>query len=170
MLVISGLPGTGKTTLCKKVAKELNYDYASDWQIFNQNNIAIDRLQDKFEVSKQYSKIVLDYILANKDKNIILDLEYSVSPQDFAEGSVLDNESIIYLGFVSVGEDILFNLFKQKLDNISVTDDGLKTQIAFYKEMSKKFFNQCQELNIKYVDINKDKKEILTEIYNSIKK
>lgn len=171
MYIVCGLPGTGKTTLCKKIESELGYTYISDWQIFAENNIEIvDNLQDKIEVSLKHSSLILDYINNIKDKNVVVDLEYSVSPQDFVNYKDIDANHIIFLGFTSVSEDLLYNLFKQNSKNEEIKDDELKNQIKFYKQMSEIYFNQCKELKLQYVDINKSKKEIIDEIFNNIRK
>ena len=34
MVIINGLPGTGKTTLAKMLVNEYSYKYVNDWEIF----------------------------------------------------------------------------------------------------------------------------------------
>lgn len=169
MIFICGLPGTGKTTLCKKIEQELSYKYVSDWEIFNKSNIKIDELKNKFEISKNYSKFIFDYIKNNKNEKFVIDLEYSISPSDFMVSECFKNSKIIYLGFLSASEDVLFNLFKASSENQDIDELELKTKIEFYKKMSEDYFQDCKKLKIDFVDINRDKKKIIEEIFSDIK-
>jgi len=169
MIIICGLPGTGKTTLCKKIEQELNYKYISDWDIFYQNNIKIDELQNKFEISKNYSNIIFDYIKNHKNEKLIIDLEYSISPNNFVIYEYSKYAKIIYLGFLSTNENILFNLFKASSENKNIEESELKTRIEFYKKMSKDYFNECEKLKLDFIDINKDKNKLIEELFNKIK-
>ena len=162
-LIIYGLPGTGKTSLVHKVFDEYKYRIISDWNIFEKYNIVINKNEDKNIVSKKYSKLILDYI-NNQNDNIIVDLEYSISPSDFVKYNKYSNIQIVYLGFTSVGEKTLFNLFRSSESNNKYTDDELQLQIKFYKEMSVEYKQQCDKLDIKFFDINKDRKIMQQEI------
>lgn len=169
MIIICGLPGTGKTTLCKKIEKELNYKYVSDWYIFNQNNVKINEFQNKFEISRNYSNILSDYIKIHKNEKLIIDLEYSLSPNDFAIYEFSKYTKIIYLGFLSVNENILFNLFKESSENKNLKESELRKKIEFYKKMSEDYFKECEKLKIDFIDINKDKNKLIEELFNKIK-
>lgn len=169
MIIICGLPGTGKTTLCKKIEQELNYKYISDWDIFHQNNIKFNELQNKLEISKNYSNIIFDYMKNHKNENLIIDLEYSISPNDFILYEFSKYVKIIYLGFLSASENILFNLFKASSENKNIEEFELKTKIKFYKKMSEAYFKQCENLKIHFIDINKDKNKLIEELFNEIR-
>ena len=169
MIIICGLPGTGKTTICKKIEQELNYKYISDWDIFYQNNIKIDELKNKFEISKKYSNIIFDYMKNHQNENLIIDLEYSISPNDFVINKFSKYAKIIYLGFLTVNENLLFNLFKASSENENIEEFELKTKTKFYKKMSEDYFKECEKFNLDFIDINKEKNKLLVELFNKIK-
>lgn len=156
-LIICGLPGTGKTSLVHKIFDEYKYRIISDWDIFEKYNIVINKIEDKNIVSEKYSKLLLDYI-NNQNDNIIVDLEYSISPSDFVKYNKYSNIQIVYLGFVSVEVKTLFDLFRNSESNCKYADDELKLLIKFYKEMSVEYKQQCDKLDIKFFNINKDRK------------
>ena len=101
--------------------------------------------------------LLLDYI-NNQNDNIIVDLEYSISPSDFVKYNKYSNIQIVYLGFVSVEVKTLFDLFRNSESNCKYADDELKLLIKFYKEMSVEYKQQCDKLDIKFFNINKDRK------------
>ena len=164
-IIICGLPGTGKTSLANKICEEHKYRYISDWDIFETYNIVINKSEDKNIISKKYSKLILDYI-NNQNDNVVVDLEYSISPSDFVKYNNYSDVFIIYLGFASVDEKTLFNLFRSSESNNKYTDDELQLQIKFYKEMSESYKYQCEKLDINFFDINQDRKLMQEEILN----
>jgi hypothetical protein len=105
----------------------------------------------------------------NKNENLIIDLEYSISPNDFILYEFSKYVKIIYLGFLSASENILFNLFKASSENKNIEESELKTKIKFYKKMSEAYFKQCENLKIHFIDINKDKNKLIEELFNEIK-
>lgn len=169
MIIICGLPGTGKTTLCKKIETNLNYQYISDWDIFEQNNVVINRLENKLFISQKYSSLILDFIKTHSKKNLVLDLEYSITPEDFVSSEISKLAQIYYLGFISVDEKSLFSLFKNSSESSNLNNDELMTKIEYLKNMSNIYYKQCMAFNIDFIDINKDKKIIIDEILNQIK-
>ena len=110
-ILICGLPGTGKTKLANKIAKEHNFFYISDWDIFNANGIVIEN-QNKNVVSKNYHKLLLSRIL-NIKGDVVADLEFSVSPNDFAYFNTAEEVKIVYLGFYYINLYLLV-LYNQK--------------------------------------------------------
>jgi len=163
-LLISGLPGTGKTNLANTICEEYKFDIVSDWDIFQKFNIDIKPFENKKTISENYSKLLLDYI--NNKNNIVVDLEYSIIPKDFIKYNNFQNVQIIYLGFVSIDEKTLFKLFRNSDSNNKYTDNELMLRIKFYKEMSALFKEQCDKYGLKFFDINKDREEIQKEILN----
>ena len=65
MIIINGLPGTGKTTLAKMFVNEYSYKYVNDWEILQENNIKIKDLEDKNTISERYSKLIANYVIKN---------------------------------------------------------------------------------------------------------
>ena len=52
-ILISGLPGTGKSTIARKISKEYNFRYISDWEVFEKNNITFKEFENKISVSEK---------------------------------------------------------------------------------------------------------------------
>jgi len=164
-IIICGLPGTGKTNLAKTIFEEYKFNIVSDWDIFQKFNIDIKPFENKKTISENYSKLLLDYI-NDKNDNVVVDLEYSISPSDFIKYNDYNNTQIIYLGFISLDEKTLFALFRNSDSNKKYTDNELMLQIKFYKDMSILYKEQCDKNGLKFFDINKDRKEIQKEILN----
>ncbi len=166
--IISGLAGTGKTTLCKRIENEFGYHYVNDWTLFNNNKISLDKFEDKNKISEKYSHMLFNYILKNNDKNLVIDIEYSISPTDFVNSEISNICKIIYLGFVSLSNDVLFNLFKNSSANKNINDKDLLKMIEFYKKISINYQKQCLNNNLEFIDVNKDRNEIIESIINSL--
>ncbi|MBQ9790695.1 MAG: hypothetical protein IJW24_03775 [Clostridia bacterium] len=169
MIIINGLPGTGKTTLSKMFANSYGYKYFNDWEIFKANNIQINELEDKNIISEKYSKLIADYVIKNKDDKVVFDLEYSISPNDLIKHGLNGIAQSFYLGFTSLSNDTIFNLFRKSSSNDNVSDDELKQKIDYYKNCSLDYQKQCEEYNLEFIDICKDRKLIFEEILDKIK-
>lgn len=142
-IIICGLKGTGKTTLCKEIERELNYTYINDYTI-------CDDLLNKYSL--------LSFI-ENRD-NYCIDLHYSLSPKKLSK---LHNCIVYVLGFASVKEDVLYNLFNKN----SEEETSLK-QIKRKIKLSLKFKKQCEKFGVAFVDINRDRNEIINQILDEI--
>lgn len=168
MIIINGLPGTGKTTLAKKLVNAYGYKYVNDWKIFQENDIEIKELEDKNIISFKYSQLIADYIIKNKDNKVVFDLEYSISPNDLIKHGLNGIAQVFYFGFTSLPNGTIFNLFRKSSSNDNVSDDELKQKIDFYKNSSLEYQKQCKEHNLEFIDICKDRKFILNEIIQMI--
>lgn len=169
MIIINGLPGTGKTTLAKKLVNEHGYKYVNDWEIFQKNNIVINKLEVKNSISEKYSKLIADYIIKNKDNKVVFDLEYSISPSDLVKNKLNEIAQCFYLGFTSLPSETIFQLFRKSSSNDNKSDEELKQEIEFYKNSSLDYENQCKKHNLQFIDIRKDRKLIFEEILDKIK-
>jgi len=160
-ILICGLPGTGKTKLANKIAKEHNFFYISDWDIFNANGIVIEN-QNKNVVSKNYHQLLLSHIL-NIKGDVVADLEFSVSPNDFASFNTAEEVKIVYLGFYSLPVNVLCEKFKENI-NPNTSESKLTNKIMGYKQISFDYFQQCKKQSLPFFDVNKDRKLVLNEI------
>lgn len=80
-ILICGLPGTGKTTLSHIIAEEYGFNVKNDFSIFKELNINIENQEVKKCVSKNYSKLLFEYMQKTPD-NSVFDFEYSILPSD----------------------------------------------------------------------------------------
>ena len=168
MIIINGLPGTGKTTLSKTLVNEYDYKYVNDWEIFKENNIEINKFDNKKTISKNYSKIINDYIIKNKDNKIVFDLEYSISPNDLVKYKLNDIAQCFYLGFTSLPNEKIFKIFRKNTLNNNQSDDELKQLIEFYKNNSLEYQEQCIKHNLEFIDICKDRKQLFERIIKKL--
>ena len=169
MIIINGLPGTGKTTLSKILVSEFAYKYVNDWNILKQNNIKVNKLEDKILISNKYSKLIADNILSCKEDKVVFDLEYSISPDDLVKLGLNEIAQCFYLGFTTLPNETIFNLFRKSSSNDNKSDDELKQEIEFYKNSSIEYQKQCNKHNLEFIDICKDRKLIFEEILLKIK-
>lgn len=168
MVIINGLPGTGKTTLAKKLVNEYSYKYVNDWEFFQENNIKIKDLEDKNTISERYSKRIANYVIKNKDNKVVFDLEYSISPSDLVKYKLNEITQCFYFGFTSLPNETIFKLFRKSSSNDNKSDDELKQEIEFYKNSSLEYQQQCKKHNIEFIDVCKDRKIIFEEVLQKI--
>ena len=161
-ILICGLPGTGKTTLSHIIAEKYGFVVKNDFSIFNELSINIKNQENKKKVSKDYSKLLFDHMQKTQG-NVVYDFEYSILPSDLIHFD-LDKFKIVFLGFYSLPEEIIFNLFRKSSANEKVADDELKHKIMLYKSLSKACREECEKYGFKFFDINKDRNIIFDEI------
>ena len=78
IIIISGTPGTGKTTFAKKIAKEKNLEYIDVKKIIEENNLSegFDKKRNtKIIDVEKLNKILLKLI--SEKKNIVIDSHMS---------------------------------------------------------------------------------------------
>ncbi len=171
IVIICGLPGTGKTTICKELECRCGFKYINDWGIFKENGVIFDKFQNKNEISRLYSKYIVDFIKKNKKLNLVIDLEYSISPNDFLKSELQNYCKIIYLGFVKFSVGMLYNLYKDKYK--SMNSEELFDMLKFYKKSSIDYQKQCKAYNIGFKDVNIDRnllvEEVISKMYNTKK-
>ena len=142
-IIICGLKGTGKTSLCKEIEKEYGFNYINDYTI-------CDDFLNKYSL--------LSFI-ENRD-NYCIDLHYSLSPKKLSK---LKNCIVYVLGFASVNQNTLFELFSENGETVTLK------QVKRKIKLSLKFKKQCEKYDVNFIDINRDRKKIMLEILNQIK-
>lgn len=143
-IVVCGVQGTGKTTLSKMLAEKHGFSYINDYKI-------CENIKDK--------KAIIDFV-SGHDK-FVVDLCYSLTPKDCAS---LENCLVYFLGFVSVDEKLLLTLMREKREDISLE------KIKQIKKQGLKFKDECKKYNIKFFDVDKDRKIIIEQIICDIDK
>jgi adenylate kinase family enzyme len=138
-IIICGLKGSGKTTLSKKIATRFNYKYINDYQIGLKESEIIKFIKN--------------------NNNYVLDLCYSLTPK---ECSKLENIIVYYLGFISLDNNTLYNLMKEKRLNVTLN------KIEKMKNDSLLFKQECDKYGISFIDISDKRNEIIKEIIYNI--
>ena len=79
ILIVTGSPGTGKTTVAKRMAKKLKADYIDVNEIIDKYNLAVgydkERKSKIIDVDKLNS--VLEKLIKNASKNLVIDSHLS---------------------------------------------------------------------------------------------
>lgn len=100
MILICGLPGTGKTTLSKLIEKELGFKYVSDWQLDDNK--------------------LLDFVLSGKDEKIVLDIDMRHLDEESIMFFRRLNLEIYFLGYDEKDRQSLLEVFnsQKKVDEL----------------------------------------------------
>ena len=154
-IVICGAVGSGKTTLAHHIASEYSYTYVADWDIFKNHSIKTSK-DISFATKVMHSNLLLDSI-NNMQGEVVLDSEFSVAPSVAKEYKDI---VVIYLGFVSVKEDILLDLFDKKDSKNKYNISNIKD----IKNLSKTFYKECNKYAMQFFDINKEKSLVQRDI------
>ena len=148
--IISGLPATGKTTICKNVALKTNLTYVNDYEILKSIGISFEN--NSAILLKDYSKYILDYL---KDKdNLIVDLQHTLSPKQIKGLNVI----AFCLEFTEIEPKQLFRILSKKDNTITLE------RAKLFVEKSKQIKEQCEKESISYYDIGTNRDEIINEI------
>lgn len=152
--VIAGLPATGKTTICKRIAEQTNLKYLNDYEILKLKGFCF---KDNTQIMlKDYSKYILEFL--NGKDNLILDLQFTLTPHQVKQLGAKG----YYLGFADVEPKELFSLMREKDSKLNIATTKL-----FIKK-SKEMQLLCLKEDMPYFKVNKDRTSIIDEVFNEV--
>ena len=100
IIAISGLHGTGKSTVAKKIAEDLGLEFYSTGNMFRE--LAVDKGITIEELS----------IMAENDKKIDFELDDKVKAYALKNNCVLDNQSVRYFKYCLILPDRIVFIIK----------------------------------------------------------
>ena len=155
-IILCGLIGTGKTTIAKQYSEKFGYEYIDLYDVINSDYSD----NDKINASNVLKNEIDNYLFKRSKDKVIIDCNYLILPDDYANYQFNDNYEIIYLGFNDIDINVLFEKFSKDYEkkNIDFDSEELKSQLLYLNKISKKVYEDCKKYNYKYFDINKDKK------------
>jgi adenylate kinase len=154
-LIIIGTPGTGKTTLGKKLCAEKGLDYYSFTKLINKNNIQESKLEEEVILDEEKTKKFLNKFF--KDKNNFL--------LDGFLAFWLDKE---YVDVCIVLETNL-NILKKRLEQKKYSNQKVKDNIEAESFQYLKIEAQENNHNIKLIKTNNKLAENYKKIKQAIK-
>jgi len=74
-IIVSGTPGTGKTTIAKKISKERGYDYLDINEIIKENGLkeGFDKKRNSIIVDVKKLNKILIKLIENSKKTLVID-------------------------------------------------------------------------------------------------
>ena len=163
-IIILGLPGTGKTTLCKNISEMYNLKYVSDYNILSKYGY---RFESSLKIiDNDFSGVISTYFQNFKPQNCIFDFNYCIIPEDIVKIYDFSNSVVLYLGFYGSSKNELLSRFETKYPNIAKTE--LESIINMFLEVSEKYKILCNKFDIDFVSINQEKNVILKKLQNEI--
>ena len=163
-VLICGLPGTGKTTLCKKLASDFEFNYITDYEILSNYNIIFNNSVEI--IDKNYFYQISSFFEKHEVDNCVLDFNYCLLPDDINKISALSNGVKVFLGYYDVSINELAEKFREK--NSQLNNDELNEMCELLIDVSKKYKILCDKCDIDYVSINQEKSIILKKLQNEI--
>lgn len=181
-VIVFGCPRAGKTTIARRLNKELNYNIISIDSIVTAfqtvlPNDGITHSADIQEKSKKFSPFLYEYfkrcIWEYTDRNFVLEGWHNL-PDYFMPLIEQEKYVIVCLGYPNVDEKDLFKKIRlndTEHDNtVNITDEHLEGLIKRSKESSKMLKEQCKKWNIPFFETDKNRIQALDDVMEYIKK
>lgn len=185
-LIIAGVPRVGKSTLCHELARRGHYEHIESDTLsfafqntFPETGISHTDLWKLKETSKPFSKFLSSWVneIQNSgnckkiDYKVVLDL-YHIVPEDFNTYFSKENCDIYFLGYpnISVEEKLKQIRHFDTVDDwtLNTSDEKLRMHIETYIEISKYLQEECQKYGLPFIDVSKNREEVLEKLINEI--
>ncbi len=174
-ILICGSPRVGKTTLAKKISRELGYIYIGLDNIFESieelPSWPYPKYHDASIISKELSSFVINYInnLDNDNHYVIegayLDIETIYNK--------LNNTKIIGLTYNNLTKEDLFNRIKEYDKNTWINkfdDDTISFKCECFIKRNSYYNDGFNKLNINNYDLSNDYYLVMDNIIDELKK
>ncbi len=174
---IGGVARSGKSTFTKRLRKINNYshfplDYVTSSLKNNfpeceiSNSVVIGESSEK--VSRLLSTIAK--IMESKDEKFIVDSAH-VMPKDVVPYLDRDKWDIYFIGYPNVSKFTKFSTIRKYDDKTDWTsrkgDEELLSIVEKLISISKKIEEQCEELDIPFIDTSSDMIEVIDEFFGT---
>ncbi len=165
IILISGERGTGKTTISKKVSKELGYAYYSDFEILNglKTNHNSQNGDDGDNVLINAYK---SFFNKHIKENMVIDAETTILPNRIRKLQKEFDIDAVFLGFDGISEGDLIEQLKVKKQNMTLGE--IKNQAWGLLDLGKKIKLMCEEENFKFYSINKNRNSVIEILTNNL--
>ncbi len=163
-ILIVGLPGTGKTTLCRNLANETGFEYINDFYLFDMFGISFLSEEEIFNYN--CFELLFSFLSHSDKKNYIFDFNYGISIESIFNLYNKGDFIIYYLGFADVDTHVLLSKFIEKNGTHNLAYESKR--IAKFIYLSNIYKEKCKNLNIPFISINHEKSAIIQKLQNSI--
>lgn len=181
-IIIAGVPRSGKTTICAKLAESLKYQHMAMDAIviafekaFPETGVRHTDCWDFIDTSKSFIKFMKSLseteVYDKCDYRLVFDL-YHITPKDYYENIDTSCCEIYFFGYPNISvENKLKEIrkFDTEWDWTSkVSDDVVIDHITKYIEISKWLEEECQKYNIPFIDISRDREKVIDDFVEKI--
>lgn len=181
-IIIAGVPRAGKTTVCSKLANSLKYQHLAMDAVMiafeeglPQAGIKHTDRWDLVKTSEQIIKFVARMArTGNYDKldyRLAFDL-YHITPKDYSENVDRNCCDIYFLGYpnITVEEKLKeIRKFDTQYDWTSKREDDIVIEhLKDYIDISKWLEVECKKYNLPFVDVSKDREEVIDSLVKNI--
>lgn len=174
---IGGVARSGKSTFSKRMRKIYNYNhFPLDYVVSSlKNNFPECEVSNSVVIGESSEKISLllstiAKIMENKDEKFIVDSAH-VMPKDVVPYLDRDKWDIYFIGYPNVSKFTKFSTIRKYDDKTDWTsrrdDEELLSIVEKLINISKKIQEQCEELDIPFIDTSSDMIEVLDEFFGT---
>jgi len=176
IVIIAGIPRSGKSTVAKNISEVHNYSYIpfdSLVSTFNKlyPDLGITHYDDYKVVSKKVAPFIKELIkhINYEEISVVIDI-YQLNPDDVREYKLDRISKIIYFGYTEISLEDKYNFIRKYSRSSdwteSLSEEELKEIIQEYINDSIEIKKKCEEYDIPFIDTGNDFKKTIKEAIN----